>query len=273
MNKMNKKYWDELYIEIQNNAIENGWPPNTKGKDLYDIYKIEVPALIKLPDYPDQLSEISLNHQDIEKQISTYKVINYVPTSTDDAEDFCLSNSKMKHKFVITNQVFLDKLKNGHVPVQTEFVDYCMDENSEYYKEMAEKGEFNQDVKEGLPARLSRMYMAFVREFHGMLFFKSQLPKMNCRYNVNLDMKRKIDLLIICEKLMYGLNLCTDSKKSKEKMEQKNNRHPENINIEKQFIEDKFLILRLKECKNIGKYELYDERYIPELKKLIGYNE
>lgn len=169
-------------------------------------------------------------------------------------------------KWVNTNEEFLNYLKNGIVPNQQDYVEQCTDKNQEYYKEQ----QFSQEKIKGTKLRLSNMYKGFVREIHGILFFRSQLTGLTCEYNTELDMKHGIDLLITYNNNKYGINLFRFSKKSEYYRTKKATRHDKILNVI-----SKSLKLYPKDCKIFGKgkYELYDERYLPRLKTLIGYTE
>ena len=257
---------------IRDGMIELGWTPTSEDPYLEIPFKKygrnfkKVPYIVHLSKFPDQLKELSITYKDIEDQISTYDIKKYKETT--EAEYAPLTSNDCL-KYVMSNQIFVDFLKINHVPTQEEFLKQYDELNKEYFEEMFNKNGYciprKQKIIDGLPYRMTKMYKAFVREIHGILYFKQFFKNATLIYNVNLDTVRKVDLLIDYKEALYGIDLYVNSHWKKEKEE---DRPCILFNVERIK-----LPLEHTNCIDINGFLLYNESYVPVLKTLIGYTE
>lgn len=147
---------------------------------------------------------------------------------------------------------------HNKVLTQHEFFEYYLAENQSFF---ADK-KFEQDIMEGLKARIYRTYPSLIRDLHFNLYVKENIPEAVIVYNRKLDVEEGIDQLIIYNHKIFAINLYTDTARAHIGREKKVNRHTPFDNV--QYLE---LPVNFKGSVECGSFFLYGET---ELKKIIS---
>jgi len=111
-----------------------------------------------------------------------------------------------------------------------------------------------------LKYRCDKAYPSFVRDLHFALYLKTKSKNAKVLYNVDVDSKQGIDLLIEFKGTFFAINLFVDTDDSLYRRTLKKKRHDDYSNV--RAID---LPLNLNKANNIGTYNLYGENQYNEL--------
>jgi hypothetical protein len=118
--------------------------------------------------------------------------------------------------------------------------------------------------RKGLKARVYRTYPSLVRDLHFALLLRDSHKFDDVIYNIKLDVKYGIDLIVIHKQKIFAVNLFTDTKRAANARKYKANRHPEVTDAIK--ID---LPVRFKGSKKVGDFFLYSQRELSALENEI----
>ena len=195
------------------------------------------------------LDEINIASYEIEEQIKDYEL------------EFLSARDKQvewRMKFPIFVRSFYSYvLEYGIIPSQSEFFQHYVSEN----KNSKNIQKLTDHQHEALRARLYRAYPSYIRDLHFGKFLTEKGYFDEVVYNVDMDIKDGIDLLVSFGKRKYAINLFTDTSRAAKARDKKKDRHKEHdyINIE--------LAISFggSKCVGKGKYYLYSYRELCEL--------
>lgn len=205
--------------------------------------------ILEISDYPNFLDHETLESKDVCNIIKKYS-LSFPQTRNKQVEwgiEFPM--------FLTPFYKYIYQQKN--ILTQDGFFEYYYSENSEYFK----KSNFSSEIIEGLKARVYRTYPSLVRDLHFSLFVKENLKEVKAVYNRKLDIEEGIDLLLIKNDVLYGINLYTDTRRAHYGREKKVFRHTKFDNVN--YIE---LPVEFKGSVECGAFFLYGEK---ELNKII----
>lgn len=200
----------------------------------------------------NEIENIDLTSTDVEKQIEDYD-LKFLGVRRNDIE--------WKFKFPIFVYVFYEIIKEeGNIPTQSYFFDFYLDK----FSENSVISKLNKDQLEGLKARIYRTYPSYIRDIHFSNLVSEQTNFDKVIYDLELDVKEGIDILIENNNKEYGVNLYIDTNRSKKARDKKEDRHDDNEYYE---IE---LPLSFWDADEIGDFYLYPKSYLEELYEIIG---
>ena len=199
---------------------------------------------LDINNYPNELDNIPLTHTQIENMISGY-TLKFYPRK----EMKVIERMKFDKMFL---ECFYESIVNNNLILKQE------DHFSIYYKqnydELLAKNVTGKYL-DALKSRLFKAYPSFVRDIHFATFLKQRLVNDIVIYNMDLDIKKGIDILIIHDGLYYGIKLCAHTLSAIEAMQWKKHRHKTFDNVE--LIEMTKPIN--KKTQNCGSFCLYDQ--------------
>lgn len=213
---------------------------------------------ITLDDYKNFLDQLEdMNYEDVEKDIEGMK----------------LNFDNYRNPFIewkLSIPIFLKSfyrfvLYKKRIPTQEEFYKLYSEDNKDWYNKLR----LSENSIRGLKSRVFRTHPSLVRDLHFSLFLKEKLKDCDVIYNINLDMKHGIDILLNNGVNLFGLNLFTKTKNSLKARKLKKNRHEsiDNVNL----ID---IPIDLNNCKKCGDFFLYGEsEYDTIIKELDKYNQ
>ena len=195
------------------------------------------------------LDEINIASYEIEEQIKDYE-LEFLSVRDNQVE--------WRMKFPIFVRSFYNYiLEHKVIPSQSGFFQYYVNEN----KDSKNIQKLTDHQHEALRARLYRAYPSYIRDLHFGKFLTEKGYFDEVVYNVNMDIKDGIDLLISFGKRKFSINLHTSTSRAKKAREKKKDRHEEHnyidIDLEIRFNGSK--------CVGKGKYYLYSYRELCEL--------
>ncbi|MFW6310810.1 MAG: hypothetical protein ACOC1K_01090 [Nanoarchaeota archaeon] len=200
----------------------------------------------------NEIKEIDLTSKEIENQIKEYN-LEFLSIRRNDIE--------WKYSFPIFVTAFYDLVKeNNQIPTQSYFFDFYLDK----FSENSQISELNENQLGALKARIYRAYPSYVRDIHfsNLVYEKGNFNKVI--YNLDLDIKEGVDILVIENDKKYAVNLFTDTRRSKKARKIKIDRHDD---IDKYIQID--LPISFWDCKEIGEFYLYSEKDIDKIREVI----
>jgi hypothetical protein len=205
-----------------------------------------------LSEYPNLLDHLKINSTDVCNIIENYK-LSFSQTRNQKVE------WGMKFPMFLTpfyKYVYL----HNKILTQSEFYDYYISENQTFF---AGKN-FNEDLIEGLKARLYRTYPSLIRDLHFNLYVKENIPQAQVVYNRKLDVEEGIDQLLLYNNKLFAVNLYTDTARAHIGREKKVNRHTPFENV--QYLE---LPVNFKGSLVCGPFFLYGQSELTKIVNLI----
>ncbi|MFW6009109.1 MAG: hypothetical protein ACOCP8_07590 [archaeon] len=197
----------------------------------------------------NKLDDIDLQVEDIERQIKKYN-LTFPSLKRNDIEN------KMRFPYFVNEFYnFIDEHKK--IPMQCELYSFYKNKHRDIIDKLKD-GQLP-----GLKARIYRAYPSYIRDLH----FAKLLRKKTCFekviYNLELDVKDGIDILIKHNNKKYAINLYVKTDRSKYYRKKKNNRHKEHnfINID--------LPIGFEDSYKLGEFYLYSYRDIVRLFNFI----
>ena len=208
---------------------------------------------IMLSDYPNHLDQIKLSSKQIEDQVQVYDLIF----------------SRIKNRTVewgMQFPMFIPSfyeyvIEKNSIPSQEVFFNQYLGDHKEWFAQNKLSG----DIMEGLKARAFRTYPSVVRDVHFALTVKEKRCFDEVFYNYNLDIEQGIDLIIGYASKLYAVNLFADTYRAYQGRRKKKYRHK---NLEGLNYVD--LPVQFKGSKECGKFYLYYDRELNDLKKIVG---
>lgn len=202
--------------------------------------------------YPDLLLKINLTSSELINQLKDYK----------------LSFSKVHNAHVewgmrlpMFAYPFYDYLiKYQHIPNQLEYISYYFEFNKDFFTQHT----LDDTTKEGVEARLKRSYPSFVRDVCFNKYVKENIQGYTASYNLDLDIKEGIDLMLSDQSNNFGVCLYTKTKRAFVGRAKKQFRHTEFTNVK--YIE---YPVDFKGSLQVGDFFLYGEKEFHELLNLI----
>lgn len=143
--------------------------------------------------------------------------------------------------------------QNNRIPNQDDFYDFYLQYNDVHFKENT----YSDYIMSALNSRVRRMFPSLVRDIHFALYVKENLPDVKVLYNENLDVKEGVDLCLISDDKLIGVNLFTLTTRGIQKKSLKKYRHTPFENIT--YVD---IPMNLDKGYKCGYYSLYRE---PEL--------
>ena len=202
--------------------------------------------------YPNLLPGIRLTSNDICNQIKNYNIPLW-GIWLDEVED----NKNGLPMFIRSFYNYI--LKHQKIPTSKEFYNHYLEYNSEYFKNN-NKGIY---FMIGLEARCYRLWPSLIRELHFIKYVSENIPLYyDVIYNINLDVKEGIDMMIVDEDKYCGINLYILTKKSKSNKEEKPKRHNPFNNVK--YI-DHPIDIHGDSKYNCGEFKLYNNKSFVKL--------
>lgn len=171
------------------------------------------------------LDKITLTHVDIEQQMLTIKYIY----GNENGEKY---GKKIRSTYIedrmllpLHSIAFYDLVKkNNKIPTQSEYYEYYLDINS---NDASVKLIVNNKNKIYLAAKMFRAWASYVRDLHFALLWRSEFNNTSndAFYNLELDAKNDIDVGLLLDGNIIGINLYTNTEWSEKKRAKKTYRH------------------------------------------------
>jgi hypothetical protein len=149
---------------------------------------------------------------------------------------------------------------NNKILTQNEFYEYYIFENQTFFYEK----KFNDEILEGLKARLFRTYPSLIRDLHFNLYVKEKIQEALVIYNRKLDVEEGIDQLLLYNNKFYAINLYTDTARAHIGRDKKVSRHTPFDNVE--YIE---LPVSFKGSVKCGEFFLYGQTELLQITKIL----
>lgn len=164
------------------------------------------------------------------------------------------------HRFTPFVYTFYDMVeKSGWVPFQDSFA-------GEYIKQHSgEFGDLYNRKKSAIDARLRRCHPSYARDLHFAMKCKESGLFDDVIYNVDLDVKQGIDLLILKDAHFYGIHCFTRTSRGQFFRNKKDNRHDDKNN----FVTELDFTVYKKDGYSCGDYFLFGDRQVKALAELI----
>ena len=165
--------------------------------------------------YPNLLPEIHLTSNDICNQIKNYNIPLW-DIRLEEVED----NKNGLPMFIKSFYNYV--LMYQKIPDSKQFYKHYLEYNSEYFENNV-KGIY---FMIGLEARCYRLWPSLIRELHFIKYVSENIPLYyDIIYNIDLDTKEGIDMMIIDEDIYYGINFYILTKRSNSNKKEKPGRH------------------------------------------------
>lgn len=209
---------------------------------------------LHINDYFNIIDDFRLSSADIEAQIASYD-LRFPDIRNNDAE-----NGRGVPPFVPAFYMFVSIYHR--VPTADEAFGFLLDMHKDDNILLTRP-----DLYEAVRARFRRAYPSLVRDLHFGQLVRERLPKeYKAYYNIELDLKHDIDLLVITPHAMYSACLFTNTQRGNDFRGVKENRHLRFSNVK--YIE---LSLNDSNAKVIGKdkFWLYTEHHFALLMDAI----
>lgn len=159
----------------------------------------------------DDLMPIKITVKDIYDQLSGYNV-NFIKYHN----DFVEKNNNLP---LFTKSFYNFIFTYNKIPSQEELHSYYIDNYKKNLPYVVER--YTDEILYGLKARIFRLYPSLIRDLHFYLYLKENLTDCKIYYNIELDSKYGIDILIVYNIKYYGLKLCTNTKRSMDFLKEK----------------------------------------------------
>jgi len=204
-------------------------------------------------EYPNLLTRIPLTHQAIENAIRSYDLS--FPQSRESDVEWGMSFPM----FVDSFYSFI--ISKGQIPTQNDFWEYYLHTNREFFSNNG----FEERIIIGLKARAFRTYPSLVRDVHFAKYLMVNMPLHEIIYNIDLDTKEGIDLIIIYNNRSWGINLYTDTRRAYIGRSKKVYRHVRFDNVD--YVE---LPVEFHGSLKCGNFFLYGETEFQRILTAIG---
>jgi hypothetical protein len=195
---------------------------------------------------------IRFNEEDVENQISTYKLV-----FLHNRNRFIEWNVRLPMFVTSFYQYVLEKQA---VPKQDEYWKFYLTDNTAYFSEAS----FLKEHMDGLQARVYRTYPSLVRDLHFGLMLKNSGIFKDVFFNEIMDIEYGIDLVVFIKGRPIGLKLYTDTRNALHAREVKNYRPKKTVNFK--CIE---LPINFRGSKTCGMFFLYSDREIDLVNEAI----
>jgi len=205
--------------------------------------------------FDNTLDKINLSHKDIEKQICLYS-LSFSQTRRNDIE------WKMRLPMFVPSFYLFIRNRNI-IPSQQEYWQSYVSDNENFFS----NSKFSLDQMEGLRARIFRTYPSLVRDVHLGMTLKYDNDLDEVFYNETIDIEYGVDLVIKKSEKLLGLNLFTNTNIAIQARIIKEYRPKKPLSFK--CIE---LPINFKDSKYCGKFFLYSDREIEQIKREILIN-
>ena len=212
--------------------------------------------ILNIEKYPNILNDLPYDTNWIKDQIKSNKMI-FFPVRSFLAERYSpkIKDEKNNYTFV---HVFYNYIINNHkIPNQEEFYNevHNVFSDDENYISLQERDGFI----DGFKARVYRTYPSLVRD----LYLNKLLSEngYNVIYNIELDVKKKIDTLLIIDDKYYGIGMFVDTTRSRERRKDKLSKLDKFDNVE--YVDLPIIIDE--HCETVGEIWLYTKYHIEKL--------
>jgi len=187
--------------------------------------------------------KISITYLELEEQLKTFDLIFYPER-----------NQKIEWKLplpLLCTPFYFYIERYKRIPNQEEYTNFYIQ-----YNEVTLKGfKLNAEEQWGLKARLYRAYPSFVRDFHFGLYLKSKNIFTDVFYNIEVDTKFGIDIVVQNNQNSFGLKLYTNTPIAQEAKQMKDFKPKKKVDFKCIDVP-----LEFKGSHQIGKFFLYGER-------------
>ena len=157
-------------------------------------------------------------------------------------------------------------LKYQVIPTSDEFFTYYKELNKDFFK----ANHYSSYLMIGLQARCYRLYPSLIREFHFTKIVQECLTnKYKVIYNIDLDVREGIDMMIIKDNNFFGINLFVDTYYSKVARGNKKTRHTTFDNVT--YVDSPILLKAIDTIK-CGNFVLYGYNHYHELINKLNNN-
>ena len=157
-------------------------------------------------------------------------------------------------------------LKYQVIPTSDEFFTYYKELNKDFFK----ANHYSSYLMIGLQARCYRLYPSLIREFHFTKIVQECLMnKYKVIYNIDLDVREGIDMMIIKDNNFFGINLFVDTYYSKVARGNKKTRHTTFDNVT--YVDSPILLKAIDTIK-CGNFVLYGYNHYHELINKLNNN-
>jgi len=200
----------------------------------------------------NKLNKIDLSLKELEGKLKDID-LNFISTKRKDVE--------YGIRFPLFVRSFYDYIEEySMLPSQKDFFDYYI-ENNQNSKNIQK---LDIDQLGGLKARLYRVYPSFIRDFHFAKTLEEKTPLDEVIYNVKLDTKDGIDVLVRENGIHYAISLYTNTRRANiARVKKIDHRDDKDDYI---YIE---LPLNFKGAKEVGDFFVYGKREMVEVLNII----
>ena len=214
----------------------------------------------KETDFKDLLRDIKLTSSDIFNTVYKYDIPIW---------DIRLEEIENDYKLPMFIHSFYSYiLLNKSIPTSDEFFTYYKELNKDFFK----TNHYSSYLMIGLQARCYRLYPSLVREFHFTKIVQECLMnKYKVIYNIDLDVREGIDMMLIKDNNFFGINLFVNTNYSNWARKDKKNRHDKYDNV---TYVDSPISLNTIDTIKCGNFVLYGYNHYHELiNKIVVSNE
>lgn len=198
------------------------------------------------------LDKIYIDYKEIENQIRLYDLVFYKTR---------INEIEYGMKLPMFNTSFYSYiLKTNKIPTQEEYWFNYMYEEHEFYDKL-----LSDEQMLGLKARVYRSYPSLVRDIHFAKTLKEISMFDDVYYNTELDTKYGIDIVVLKDNKLLGINLFTNTENSINARLKKKYRTKNSINFNCIDVPIDF-----KGSKICGSFFLYSEREIEKIIKCLN---
>jgi len=209
-------------------------------------------------DFKDLLQDIKLTSSDIFNTVYKYDI----PIWNIRLEE--IENDYKLPMFIHSFYSYI--LKYQVIPTSDEFFTYYKELNKDFFK----ANHYSSYLMIGLQARCYRLYPSLIREFHFTKIVQECLTnKYKVIYNIDLDVREGIDMMIIKDNNFFGINLFVDTYYSKVARGNKKTRHTTFDNVT--YVDSPILLKAIDTIK-CGNFVLYGYNHYHELINKLNNN-
>jgi hypothetical protein len=201
----------------------------------------------------NELNNYNIEYLDIEKQIKSYS-LKFIQIRNKQVE--------WGMKFPMFVPAFYLSMKDNNIviPSQNSFWLYYLNLNKNWFNSR----DLSAQVLNGLKARVYRTYPSLIRDLHFAKYLQNKISDSEIIYDMDLDIKDGIDLLVIKDNKINAINLFTDTRRAYKGRSKKVFRHKnyENVN----YLE---LPVQFMGSNKVGEFFLYGNRELQQILREI----
>ena len=210
-------------------------------------------SIFRPADYPNQLGLLDVSAQHILEQVEGIRL------SFLNVHNWKVERGIRFPEFIKAFYNFI--YQNHGIPSQEEYFQFYLNVNRAFFAQ----NNFGQDIILGLKARVYRTYPSLVRDIYFNKLLEENNHGYEILYNLNLDLERDIDTMLIKDGKYWAACLYTQTRRANVARKWKENRHIRFDNVE--YAEFPVVFT---DDRKVGDFFLYGE---PELQTLFNHIE